>query len=266
MGIVAAGPGQRHHRHVGRRVRRDRPAGARSARAASIRSVTRSRARWHVMGVTLAAGPVAALVPRSVRCGAGDALRSYDQLCEAAAGVPAGADGARWTPYLMGERTPHLDPHARAALVGLTASHTRGHVVRAILEGVAFSLQDYVRDLREMRRAGDARPARRRRRAIAAVAADPGRRLRPRRRDRRGGRRRGLRRGAPRRRRRRRVADGRRGLRRDRPGRQPGDAVDPDAVRRCGSATSLSPRVSPHLPGARNRACGGNAIQPHRLR
>ncbi|HYW70922.1 MAG TPA: FGGY-family carbohydrate kinase, partial [Pyrinomonadaceae bacterium] len=47
-----------------------------------------------------------------------------------------------WTPYLMGERTPHLDPHARAALVGLTASHTRAHVVRAILEGVTFSLRD----------------------------------------------------------------------------------------------------------------------------
>ena len=42
----------------------------------------------------------------------------------------------------MGERTPHLDPNARAALVGLTASHTRAHIVRAILEGVAFSLQD----------------------------------------------------------------------------------------------------------------------------
>ena len=42
----------------------------------------------------------------------------------------------------MGERTPHLDPHARAALVGLAASHTRGHVVRAVLEGVAFSLKD----------------------------------------------------------------------------------------------------------------------------
>jgi len=42
----------------------------------------------------------------------------------------------------MGERTPHLDPNARGALIGLTASHERGHVVRAILEGVAFSLRD----------------------------------------------------------------------------------------------------------------------------
>ena len=56
--------------------------------------------------------------------------------------MPPGCDGARWTPYLMGERTPHLDPDARAALAGLTASHTRGHLVRAVLEGVTFSLQD----------------------------------------------------------------------------------------------------------------------------
>jgi xylulokinase len=47
-----------------------------------------------------------------------------------------------WAPYLFGERTPHLDPEARAAFVGITASHMRGHFVRAILEGVAFSLRD----------------------------------------------------------------------------------------------------------------------------
>jgi xylulokinase len=47
-----------------------------------------------------------------------------------------------WAPYLMGERTPHLDPDARAALVGLAANHRRAHVIRAILEGVAFSLRD----------------------------------------------------------------------------------------------------------------------------
>ena len=47
-----------------------------------------------------------------------------------------------WAPYLMGERTPHCDPDVRAALVGLAAEHTRGHVIRAVLEGVAFSLRD----------------------------------------------------------------------------------------------------------------------------
>jgi xylulokinase len=74
----------------------------------------------------------------------------YDSLTTEAARVPAGADGLLWAPYLMGERTPHLDPDARAALVGLTASHTRAHVVRAILEGVAFSLRDSFEILKEL--------------------------------------------------------------------------------------------------------------------
>jgi len=63
-------------------------------------------------------------------------------LTAEAATVPPGCQGLLWTPYLMGERTPHLDPDARGALVGLTAAHTRAHVIRAILEGVAFSLRD----------------------------------------------------------------------------------------------------------------------------
>ena len=50
----------------------------------------------------------------------------------------------------MGERTPHLDPHARGALVGITAQHRRGHVIRAILEGVAFSLRDSFEIFREL--------------------------------------------------------------------------------------------------------------------
>jgi xylulokinase len=71
-------------------------------------------------------------------------------MTELAANVSAGADGAFWAPYLMGERTPHLDPNARAAFVGLTASHTRAHLIRAILEGVAFSLKDTFTILKEI--------------------------------------------------------------------------------------------------------------------
>jgi len=67
---------------------------------------------------------------------------TYDDLTAEAGRVEPGADGVLWAPYLMGERTPHCDPNARAALVGLAASHGRGHIVRAILEGVAFSLRD----------------------------------------------------------------------------------------------------------------------------
>jgi xylulokinase len=107
--------------------------------------------RWHVMGVTQAAG--LSLRWFRDRFGAGEAdprRDAYELLCDEAADAPPGADGLVWTPYLMGERTPHLDPRARAALVGLTMSHTRAHVVRAILEGVAFSLRDTLTIFAEM--------------------------------------------------------------------------------------------------------------------
>lgn len=96
--------------------------------------------RWHVMGVTQAAG----LSLRWLRDNLSSRKEtdSYDQLTAEAAAVSPGSDGLLWTPYLMGERTPHLDAQARAALVGLTASHTRGHIIRAVMEGVAFSLRD----------------------------------------------------------------------------------------------------------------------------
>ena len=107
--------------------------------------------RWHVMGVTQAAG----LSLRWFRDtfgtasgGSGSAASGittrdpYEFLSEEAAAAPPGAEGLLWAPYLMGERTPHLDPNARGALVGITPSHRRAHILRAILEGVAFSLKD----------------------------------------------------------------------------------------------------------------------------
>ena len=98
--------------------------------------------RWHVMGVTQAAGLSLRWFRDSFGAGADDGRDPYDRLSAEAAAVPPGAEGAFWAPYLMGERTPHLDPFARAAFVGLSASHTRGHMIRAILEGVAYSLKD----------------------------------------------------------------------------------------------------------------------------
>jgi xylulokinase len=92
---------------------------------------------WHVMGVTNGAG----LSLRYFRDTFAPA-ESYDELSEEAAQVPPGSDGLFWTPYLFGERTPHLDATARAAFVGITASTTRAHFVRAVLEGVAFSLKE----------------------------------------------------------------------------------------------------------------------------
>jgi xylulokinase len=98
--------------------------------------------RWHVMGVTQAAGLSLRWFRDTFAAGLTGARESYDQLAAEAEKIPPGSDGLLWTPYLMGERTPHLDSNARGALVGLTASHTHAHIVRAILEGVAFSLRD----------------------------------------------------------------------------------------------------------------------------
>jgi xylulokinase len=108
--------------------------------------------RWHVMGVTQAAGLSLRWFRDRFMSGCTQTgADPYEQLTAEAVTTPAGADGLLWAPYLMGERTPHLDPNARGALVGLTASHTRAHVVRAILEGVAFSLKDTFTIFNEMK-------------------------------------------------------------------------------------------------------------------
>lgn len=106
--------------------------------------------RWHVMGVTQAAGLSLRWFRDQFGAGPDDGHDPYERLTAEAAQVPAGSEGLLWAPYLMGERTPHLDPNARGALIGLTASHTRGHVVRAILEGIAFSLKDTFTLFKEM--------------------------------------------------------------------------------------------------------------------
>ena len=97
--------------------------------------------RWHVMGVTQAAG-LSLRWLRDQLAAPGTAPPSYDDLTAEAGRVPAGADGVLWAPYLMGERTPYCDPSIRAAFIGIAANHGRGHLVRAVMEGVAFSLRD----------------------------------------------------------------------------------------------------------------------------
>lgn len=103
--------------------------------------------QWHVMGVTQGAG----LSLRWVRDQISypeleEEKRSgtdvYELLCRLAAHAPAGSQGLFFLPYLMGERTPHVDALARGGWIGLTASHTRAHLVRSVLEGVAYSLRD----------------------------------------------------------------------------------------------------------------------------
>ncbi len=98
--------------------------------------------RWHVMAVTQGAGLSLRWFRDQFGAIGENGRDSYERLTKEASLVSPGCDGLIWTPYLMGERAPHMDPFARAALVGLTASHTRAHIVRAMLEGVAFSLRD----------------------------------------------------------------------------------------------------------------------------
>ena len=108
---------------------------------------------WYIMGVTQAAG----LSLRWVRDQLGAPEQAvadqtgqdvYDLLCATAATVPAGSDGLIFLPYLQGERTPILDSIASGGWIGLTARHTRAHMIRAVLEGVAFSLRDCLEVIR----------------------------------------------------------------------------------------------------------------------
>jgi xylulokinase len=92
---------------------------------------------WHFMGVMLsAAGSLQwyrdTLAPNM----------SFDELLKEAESIPAGSEGLQFLPYLTGERTPHPDPLARSAFIGLTIRHHRAHMTRAVLEGVAFGLKD----------------------------------------------------------------------------------------------------------------------------
>ncbi|MBI4165132.1 MAG: xylulokinase, partial [Acidobacteria bacterium] len=111
--------------------------------------------KWHVMGVTQGAG----LSLRWFRDNFGESeawqarqkgVDPYDLLIQQAEKVPAGSEGVVWLPYLMGERTPHLDAQARGMWFGMTAAHKRGHMIRSILEGVAYSLRDSYEIFKEL--------------------------------------------------------------------------------------------------------------------
>jgi xylulokinase len=93
--------------------------------------------KWHVMGVTQGAGLSLQWFRKTLA-----PEESYDTLMGEAAGAPAGSDGLYWLPYLMGERTPHLDALARGGWIGITGRHTRAHLVRSIVEGVSYSQGD----------------------------------------------------------------------------------------------------------------------------
>jgi xylulokinase len=93
--------------------------------------------KWHVMGVTQGAGLSLQWFRNQLAPGT-----SYDVLMLEAAGAKAGCDGLYWLPYLMGERTPHLDATIRGGWIGLTARHTRADLIRSLIEGVSYSQRD----------------------------------------------------------------------------------------------------------------------------
>jgi xylulokinase len=103
--------------------------------------------RFCLLAVTLSAGG-------SLRWWRDRTGLGYNELVVEAETVPPGSEGLVFLPYLTGERTPHLDPRASGAFIGLTARHTRGHMTRALMEGVVFGLRDGL----EIMRGLDVRP------------------------------------------------------------------------------------------------------------
>ncbi|MEP7292775.1 MAG: FGGY-family carbohydrate kinase, partial [Chloroflexota bacterium] len=95
---------------------------------------------WHFMGVMLSAAGSLQWYRDTLAPG-----EQFDALLAPAAEIPPGSEGLLFLPYLTGERTPHPDPLARGAFVGLTTRHSKAHMTRAVLEGVAFGLKDSFR-------------------------------------------------------------------------------------------------------------------------
>ncbi|MCA9149262.1 MAG: xylulokinase [Planctomycetales bacterium] len=108
--------------------------------------------KWHMMGVSLsAAGSLEWFCQQLCQeLIAKKGVDPYAVLNQEASHVPTGSEGLFFLPYLAGERTPHADPLARGCFVGLTLKHSRGHMARSIMEGVAYALNDSLQIIREL--------------------------------------------------------------------------------------------------------------------
>ncbi|MBX3420092.1 MAG: xylulokinase [Pirellulaceae bacterium] len=108
--------------------------------------------KWHLMGVTLsAAGSLQWLVENVCReLATRRGSDAYQTISAEALSVPPGSEGLLFAPYLAGERTPHADPLARGCFVGLTSKHHRGHLARAVMEGVAMSLRESLEIIQQL--------------------------------------------------------------------------------------------------------------------
>jgi len=105
------------------------------------------RGKWHVMGVVLSVGGSLQwyrnqFAQAEVALAKKKKVDPYELITAEAAEAPAGSEGLYFLPYLTGERTPHADPHARAAWVGLTLRHGRSHLIRSVIEGATYAMRD----------------------------------------------------------------------------------------------------------------------------
>lgn len=109
------------------------------------------RGKWHMMGVSLTGGGSLQWFTEKLCNELSTKKQSaYDVLNEEARNVAAGSEGLFFLPYLAGERTPHADPDARGCFIGLTLKHTRGHLARSIMEGVAYAMRDSLAIIQQM--------------------------------------------------------------------------------------------------------------------
>ncbi|HEX3871264.1 MAG TPA: xylulokinase, partial [Pirellulales bacterium] len=113
------------------------------------------RGKWHLMGVNLSAGGSLQWFRNAVCQDLMERAREagtdpYETLTDEATKAPAGSEGLFFLPYLSGERTPHADPDARGCFIGLTLAHGRGHLTRAIMEGVTYSMRDSLEIIRAL--------------------------------------------------------------------------------------------------------------------
>jgi len=113
------------------------------------------RGKWHMMGVNLSAGGSLqwfrnVLCPDLVAQAKRKKIDPYTLMADEADETPVGSQGLFFLPYLSGERTPHADPHARGCFVGLSLAHGRGHMIRAVMEGVTYSLRESLAIFGEM--------------------------------------------------------------------------------------------------------------------
>lgn len=110
---------------------------------------------WYNMGVSLSAGlslkwfrDTLGHLEKQMETLSG--IDAYDLLTKQAASIPPGSEGLLFLPYLTGERTPHADANARGVFFGISARHTKGHLIRAVLEGVVFALRDSLEIIKGM--------------------------------------------------------------------------------------------------------------------